>query len=111
MCFSPLASALTSVLAASAFTGSAAFGASTFFSAAAGAGAVTLAAGAVVVAGAAVPWAKEAEAKPAATARAITVLIILNLLNSWVISFSGAATLQRHVPNNAARYRSDVSAN
>jgi hypothetical protein len=62
------------------------FGASAFFSTAAGAGAATLAAGAAEVAGVAgvVPWAKDAEAKPAATVRATRILetCILILLGS-----------------------------
>jgi hypothetical protein len=99
-------------LAASVFTGSAAFGASTFLSAAAGAGAVTLAAGAEGAAGAALPCAKEAETKPAATVRATINLetCILNLLDKQVVCLvSGADNLlQRHVPNNATGYEVDV---
>ena len=76
-----------SVLPASAFIGSAAFGASSFFSTAAGAATAALAAGAAAGAGAPV-WAKEAEAKPAATVRAIKVLSIINLLERFDLRLS-----------------------
>jgi hypothetical protein len=76
-----------SVLATSAFIGSAAFGASTFLSAVAGAATAALAAGAAAGAGAPV-WAKEVETKPAATIRAISGLSILNLLERFDLRLS-----------------------